>query len=104
MAVNPDYLETFRRIWEAIRREIKEADVRAIRSRRQAVQKLEGEKERLISSLSRKEKRFFELEDKAEGYRKVGRIEGLERTITGDKFAQSDFDEFVREREAYGEE
>lgn len=103
MVVNEEYLETFRRIWEAIRREIRERDVRKIRSRSQALSKLRGEKKKLLSSLRRPEKKLVpeDFEDIAKGYRKVGRIEGLERVIDGEKFAQSDFDEFVRERDKY---
>ncbi|KXH75937.1 MAG: hypothetical protein AM326_08210 [Candidatus Thorarchaeota archaeon SMTZ-45] len=100
MAIKPEYLETFRRIWEAIRRELKERDVRQIGSRSQALMKLRGEKKRLIADLKRPEKKLIPetFHDIARKGDKVGRIEGLERIIDGRKFAQSDFDEFLREK------
>jgi len=105
MAIKPEYLETFRRIWEAIRRELKESDIRVIKSREQALMKLRGQKKKMVSSLNRPEKRFVEdIEELADGWGKAGRLASLESAISHDKFAQSDFSEFIRRRKEYGEE
>ena len=101
-----NYIPTFHRIWESIRKEVKMRDVKNIRTRSQALMQLRKEKSRLLFELRKTPdsklveadpetiEKHRELTDKKD---RVTRLEGL---LSRDKYPKRSFNEFIGKKQS----
>ena len=97
-----NYIPTFHRVWESIRREIKLKDVKKIRTRNQDLMQLKKQRSKLLFELRKTpESKLVEADPETmEKYGKLERVKRLEGLLKREKYPRRSFTEFIGKKQS----